>query len=1120
MVNQIRRQIIDWAVIPRLGIMLLVSAMFVAPIAHAQNQEIEQELSNSNGSPQNILPDEPSAVQSEVQEASIERSLSKINALEKKLSTDDYSEYEYPTSTLLGDGEFEDLILAVFVDKKVLSAGVFAVQKREGYYLPIAALSEVFNFNVNTDLENRSVDGWAISAERAFSIDAQNNRIQYRGETAVLPPGSVLEEDIASDDIYVLSDILTQIWPLSLDVDLGSLVLRVVPDEDLPFQKLLDRKARQDKLLKDQEKRELEDVRNLPFIAQPYKLFGLPSFDFSTQAGYNSRLDSPEYRMNFNGVQDLAFASADYSLGFGQVDGKFDRPENFRLRFRRQDIHENALPFGLEDVQWGDIRLKNRSLIASGLGGRGATFTTREEIFDSEFDVITVDGIGTPGWETELYINDQLIDFGVVDERGEYRFEDVSVGYGNNRIRVALYGPQGQLKERKENYFYQSRMVAAGENEFSGGIVNAERDLIQLEERRTNRPEGIGANLYGARGISDKLTVFASASRIRDRDDDPTAQAGQVDVTRKYVTAGAIGTAMGTLAQLEFYKELDAGHAVDVRTLSDFKGFKFNTRLSKFNNFESQSAKNGGSAKDVEAEFSVRKIFSTFIGSLGLEAGVDYLKRKNNTRSKSYTTRQSLGLKGTRVTHLTRSTLTNGSHATTTGRLSSSTRFNQWRWRNSMNYRYFPDSGLTSLETELRYSKKKNSTAFRLQRNVVSDETIAGFQITRDFKKFLGSVEADWSSIHGASLMFRASASVGPYNPDGSYLMQSDPLRTAGPISAFVYLDKDNDGIYNGEDEPVPNTNIAVGRRIIKEETDENGYIAEVNRASVGRATNVRVSQRSIDDPYLVPSVKGYAVHPRPGVIHALHLPLIETGAIDGTVTLTDGKSASGQEIELVDVYNDVIQKTRTAVDGYFTFERIPPGDYTIRTAIDSEMNVSERNVSLTPDNLFQFGIDLDATDELTGDGSQSLTIKNILSVARNFKEAGSRVFKTASASPQVMARNNITGSAIVQDVRIGNHPGKVRVVLDLTGPTNYSLNHDPARGIVSIQLPQASWSTKTNWQNKPGRIVRNYTVQGLGSAGNSLSLAVADGVKIGASGLLKASGSKKDRLYVDIERN
>ena len=1039
----------------------------------------------------------------------------------------------------LGDDGTEDLVLAVYAGRNNLSPGFFALQSRGNYYLPLGELSDVLGFHVELDQNRRVAEGWALDESKRYSIDSDSRVVRYNGQSATLPSEAILETGATGDDIYLLIDVYEEIWPAQFEVDLGALVLRVIPDKELPFERLLERKKRQKTALDNRAKKERERLDNLPFIPYPYQAFGKPSIDFETSFGYDARLNNPEYSFSFNGVQDLAYASADYSLSLAERGGTFNQPDNLRLRFRRQNIHEGALPFGLEDTQWGDVRLQNRDLIANGLSGRGFIFSTRDNNNRSgEFDLITVDGTGIPGWETELYINNELIDFGVVDERGEYRFEDVSIRFGNNRIRVVLYGPQGQVRERVENYVYQQNMVRPGENEFSGGIVDSQQDLISIDRRTTAESEGLAANVYGARGVSKNLTVFASANTVKDDDEGG-------NTTRRYLSTGAIGAFKNTLAQVEAYQELGAGRAVDIRTLSDFKGFKINARAALYSDFESPDAQNGELSREREFELSVRKVVDTPAGSLGLEVASDYLRRRNDTTTTSHRTRQSLAVKGAgaRITHQTTTNLVDGSHSTSTGSLLSTTRKDGWRLRNSLNYTIFPDADINSTQFELRYGRNRDfSTAFTAGRNFDTQETILGTQISRDFGKFLGSAEADWSSAFGWSFLLRASTSIGPYGPDGAYQFQKDPLRNAGPVTSFVYVDKDYDGVFGEGDEPVEKAKIVVNRRTTQDETDEEGRITEINGIVSGR-TNVTVSENSIEDPYLVPAGPGYSIFPRPGVMHSVEFPLIETGAIDGTVRWqAGGKPIAGLVLQLMDSDANIIQESKTATDGYFTFERVPPGSYTIRADPESGVNVPFKYVDLTPNNLFQFGqdinvVDLNAQPEEefgVGVGDDGLmSVKNIVSIAKGFKDRQrakrNAVVRTPSAgqppknkkpsTAQIKGGPSFEAPAVVKAVRVGEHPDKIRVVLDLSGPTNYTLNYDPQSNSIFVEMPYATWSARTNWKSKSGNILDNYQTETLSTSGSRLILGVEDGIKIGASGLLKANGDKQDRLYIDIEK-
>lgn len=1022
--------------------------------------------------------------------------------------------------------ETQDLVLAVYAKKKRLSPGLFAVQHNGQYYLPVAALSEVLGFYYEVDSSSQVVEGWALSEKDSFSIDAQNNVLRFRGDKFDLPSGAILDSSIAGDDIYALIDVFPQIWPLELDVNLSSLVLKVLPDGQLPFELALLRKTQRDRALLERESREKEE--SFPFVPYPYQLYSKPTIDISSLVGYEEVSDQGIANLSINGVNDFAYASADYSVSMAQTGGEFRRPENIRFRLRRQNIHDGALPFGLEDTQLGDVRLKNRELISNGASGRGFTFTNEKNKKVGEFDLVTIEGIGTPGWEVELYLNNELINFSVVDEVGEYRFEDISVGYGNNRFRIVLYGPQGQIKERVENYVYQSSMVKKGDTVFSGGVLDANRDLIPIEERKTGRAEGLTANVYASHGLTERLTGFFTASTVRDRE-------GREEISREYVTAGGIGSIGSNLVQVEGYKEVGGGHAVDVRTLSDFMGFKVNTQVSKFYDFESPDAQSGSTAKDLETEISVKKIFKTLIGSLGLEFRNNYQKRQSGPDTSKYVTRQSLGLQSFRMTNTTTTDLLDGDHQNTTGRFSTSSRQNSWNLRNTVNYSIYPDTELTSIQSELRYGRQREyMTGIQASYDLVDDEARLGFQISKDFKKFLGSAQTEWSSDHGIGFSLRASTSLGPFEEDDGYLFRSTPLTNTGAVGSFLYNDKNYNNVYDEGDLPVPEGKIIYNRRITRDGTNENGYITELLASAAGR-TNTQVAKESLKDPYLIPAVEGYNIHPRAGVVHRMEFPLIETGAIDGTLKWgAEGEPIAGVNLQLLNEQADVIQTTKTAVDGYYTFERVPPGNYTIRPDPEDGLDIPFKYVNLTTDNLFQFGTDVLATSdgsvqpvdlgvEVAKDGS--MNVNDIVSLVKGYKEKRNKNIHKAAVSntskPAMVKKASLGGAdkPVVNSIRIGDHPNKVRVVMDLSAPLEYSIAFEPQSNSVFIEMPYAHWSASDQWNDKVKEgILNNYTVETMGQ-GIRLILGVENGVDIGASGLLKANGDKKDRLYIDIEK-
>ena len=179
--------------------------------------------------------------------------------------------------------------------------------------------------------------------------------------------------------------------------------------------------------------------------------------------------------------------------------------------------------WGSRTLKIGDVRLEQQDMVTNSSGGRGVALSTFEgaESGDSQsFDQIVVTGDSIPGWEVELYRNNELVDFGTVDNEGKYRFENVQLNVGNNQIRIVLYGTQGQVEERVENRLITGAMVKKGETKFRTGLVDSDRPLIvySKEDVRT-QPRGMAGNFFTAHGLTKDVTLFASAAKMPIQDD-------------------------------------------------------------------------------------------------------------------------------------------------------------------------------------------------------------------------------------------------------------------------------------------------------------------------------------------------------------------------------------------------------------------------------------------------------------------------------------------------------------------------------------------------------------------------------------------------------------------------
>jgi hypothetical protein len=104
-----------------------------------------------------------------------------------------------------------------------------------------------------------------------------------------------------------------------------------------------------------------------------------------------------------------------------------------------------------------------------------------------------------------------------------------------------------------------------------------------------------------------------------------------------------------------------------------------------------------------------------------------------------------------------------------------------------------------------------------------------------------------------------------------------------------------------------------------------------------------------------------------------------------------------------------------------------------------------------------------------------------------------------------------------VSGFRFGNHPDKTRMVMDLSGPVQYTIKYDEAGNTLLIDLPQTAWNVQENEMIKSGKLISAYRVEQLPESGTRVILKMADNTSVGSSGLLKAHAGKKDRLYLDV---
>ncbi|MBL0915964.1 MAG: carboxypeptidase regulatory-like domain-containing protein, partial [Sphingopyxis sp.] len=217
------------------------------------------------------------------------------------------------------------------------------------------------------------------------------------------------------------------------------------------------------------------------------------------------------------------------------------------------------------------------------------------------------------------------------------------------------------------------------------------------------------------------------------------------------------------------------------------------------------------------------------------------------------------------------------------------------------------------------------------------DRGRAGLGYTRRFNKLqlsgFGEVATDGSVAASLSLAFsfgpRPTKSSGGV---GGWRVSSEKLASRGQVMADVFMDENGDGIRQPGEAALAAVPLTAGNAFIETSTGKDGR-AMIDGLEPFRPVMIGIDAGSLPDPYVQPALPGVVVTPRPGVAVRVALPMTAAGEIEGVLVREGGNPVEGLTLELVDAEGRVRATTATEFDGYFLFESVAYGRYTVRMA-------------------------------------------------------------------------------------------------------------------------------------------------------------------------------------------
>ncbi|MEM9360839.1 MAG: carboxypeptidase regulatory-like domain-containing protein, partial [Pseudomonadota bacterium] len=366
------------------------------------------------------------------------------------------------------------LFLQLVVQNYKLTYDVRGYQTDRGICLDLADVIQSLDLPIRIDKKSRRATGWLFSEDQKFTIDRAAGTVQN-----VNTNRAPLAQDIydTPEGWCVDTDALSRWFGIEFKPDLYNALVRLESDQELPFIQAIERRSRAARL---RSKPANFDLSQYPNAEMEYRTWRTPSLDVVAEVGGRT---GDGGRNGIEGRVEL-FAAGE-ALGasyFARLatDDQFN-PQAVRLRAYRNDPEGGLLgPLDATQIAAGDVETLPGRLTGQTAVGRGAFISNRPLGQATRFATTSLRGVLPAGWDAELYRNGQLIAF--QDDRGDGRYEfiEIELFFGRNDLEVVLYGPQGQIRRDRTSVPVGFNQIEPGETYYWAGVLQTNRDLIDL----------------------------------------------------------------------------------------------------------------------------------------------------------------------------------------------------------------------------------------------------------------------------------------------------------------------------------------------------------------------------------------------------------------------------------------------------------------------------------------------------------------------------------------------------------------------------------------------------------------------------------------------------------------
>ncbi len=818
------------------------------------------------------------------------------------------------------------LLFDVRLGQYRLGDGVRGYQTPDGTCVDLGDVILALDLSVRLDKKLRRATGWVFEEQRTFFIDREAMQVQIMNKKEVLRATDIYD---TPEGWCVASARLSSWLGITLEIDQANALLFVKSTFKLPVEQALERRSRAAKI------RSIEqfDLKNLPQARAPFAGFKTPSVDAVVSIGGLRESTRGVGTMQVNASYELYAAGEIGPVAYNARLSSNQKgvPETVRIQAYRTDPDGKLFgPLGATQVAVGDVSGVSTALVAQSSVGRGAFATNRPVERREAFDRTDFRGELPSGWDAELYRNGQLLAFADNRADGRYEFLDVPLLYGQNQFEIVLYGPQGQVKRDRRTVAVGLDSIPLEKTYYLLAINDEGRDLIGLAKRNRFGRAGLRGSFGLERGLNIETSVAAFGHSLV-LEDSRRHNFGELALRR------AIGP---SLVELSASQSLTGGTAVRAQIIGEFaKTFVSAESIKGFGGFQSDRIVGGITGQH---SVSVDRLFGVGRGSLPVHFDARYTTRASGSDLIEAAARVSANLGRIAVTGQLdwrdeKIRFGPDPRGVLEGSLLANARVGRVRLRGEARYRLTGGARFETATLVGEWSAGGNERYRNDWRTEIGyDQPLrrarAGLGYVRRFEQVALTATVEGATDGSVAAGLNVAFSLGPNPQGGGVRITSDRLAAQGQAVARVFRDQNGDGIWQLGERVEKDVQLSAGRAPVARLTGVDGQVL-IDTLEPFQPVLIGVDASSLPDPFVQPAGPGVVVTPRPGIAIRIDLPLTSAGEVDGTLVRDGGASLEGVDLELVDVEGRVARKTRSDFDGFFVFEGVPYGRYSLRIA-------------------------------------------------------------------------------------------------------------------------------------------------------------------------------------------